>query len=873
MLMFAFITIIVFVIVFIRLSILNGKIISLEKQLVPKSDQLVGEQPSIPLNVDVLNRPAEMSGEMPVPIKTNMVEGSEEVSNGNVFFENNVALNSNIVEPEIPKAKDTQSFEFKFGAKFFTIVGSIAITFGVGYFLKYAFDNNLITEMGRVLIGIVVGVLVTGLGIWLSKKYFQFGQILSGTGLGLVYLSVYSAYGFYHLVPMSVGLIGLTIVTIVGMTLAVVQNQMWMAIFSQIGAYLAPMLLLNGENNPHLLFTYIIAIILGTFGVAWFKLWRPLTLINFIATAILFFSWTAQFINQSLVGVAVTYLTILFAIFTAILFINYFIRKAEQNADDLTLLSINSLLTFVGYYFIVNPYYHTQMGYLALAFAALHFILILLVVRHDEASKRFREFLLAIGSIIFSLALPIIIESHSVLTIGWALEAAVLVFFGARLNSYSLRVIGLIVQAVVLFRVFLLDTVNYSQLELVRPFFNERFFTFLLVTVATAFIGWVYYANRDKISKDEANFIKVIPIMVAIQIFTFGTIEIHDFLVNYWLIVFWSLLIWALFTFGAFVRSTAISGLGFATVILTAIYFFVIGHGVIENSTTPFLNPYFGVLLFAAIIGALTTGFVRVLDGKNNVENKPDLSSYLMTYAFFALTVAISKEITAYDYSIAFLPVVWSLAGLALLMVGYYFKSKVIRFVTYAATMISAIYCLFHITNLFENLDYYLILNYRFMALVVVAIVSFLIVQTLRSRTEVDQEEKKTVGSVFSFIGNIFLLIGISEEVWTGMTRSIGVTDADSMDKLSQFKNVILSIVWALYGILVMIYGIYKRNHFSRIFGLSLIGIVIFKVFFVDTAGLETVYKILSYLSLGIILLISGFLYNKYKDRIMQFVK
>jgi uncharacterized membrane protein len=85
-------------------------------------------------------------------------------------------------------------------------------------------------------------------------------------------------------------------------------------------------------------------------------------------------------------------------------------------------------------------------------------------------------------------------------------------------------------------------------------------------------------------------------------------------------------------------------------------------------------------------------------------------------------------------------------------------------------------------------------------------------------------------------------------------------------------KRVALSIVWILYSFILIGIGINWKRAYARIFGVILIGITVLKVFLYDTAELNNFYRFVSWISLGIILLLIGFLYNKYKDRILQFI-
>jgi len=81
-----------------------------------------------------------------------------------------------------------------------------------------------------------------------------------------------------------------------------------------------------------------------------------------------------------------------------------------------------------------------------------------------------------------------------------------------------------------------------------------------------------------------------------------------------------------------------------------------------------------------------------------------------------------------------------------------------------------------------------------------------------------------------------------------------------------------LSIAWTLYAIVMLVIGILKRSGSARKFSIFLFGVVIFKVFLYDTASLDDFYRFVSFISLGVILLLSGFLYYRFKERIYEFI-
>ena len=79
-----------------------------------------------------------------------------------------------------------------------------------------------------------------------------------------------------------------------------------------------------------------------------------------------------------------------------------------------------------------------------------------------------------------------------------------------------------------------------------------------------------------------------------------------------------------------------------------------------------------------------------------------------------------------------------------------------------------------------------------------------------------------------------------------------------------------LSILWGSYSLLLIAYGIWKNKQHLRIAAIGLFAITLIKLFFYDISHLSTIAKTIVFVSLGILLLIISFLYNKYKSNISE---
>ncbi|MET0752456.1 MAG: DUF2339 domain-containing protein [Pyrinomonadaceae bacterium] len=119
---------------------------------------------------------------------------------------------------------------------------------------------------------------------------------------------------------------------------------------------------------------------------------------------------------------------------------------------------------------------------------------------------------------------------------------------------------------------------------------------------------------------------------------------------------------------------------------------------------------------------------------------------------------------------------------------------------------------------------------------------------------------ENSLKSAFDFILYFSLWIIFSSELINWMDI-LGYKDSYKLG---------LSILWGIYALVLIILGIYQNNKHLRVGAIVLFGVTLAKLFFYDIAELDTISKTIVFVSLGILLLIVSFLYNKYKHLIFE---
>ena len=430
--------------------------------------------------------------------------------------------------PLMPSASQSADLESRIGSHWLNRIGITAVLIGVSYFLKYAFDNNWIGPAGRVTIGLLAGL---GVVVWSERfrthGYRVFSYSLKALGIGVMYLSLWAAFHIYSLIPSIVAFIAMLIVTASTALLAISQDAEILAAFALAGGFITPLLLSTGENKEFQLFSYVTLLDVAAVLIVARKPWRRLLALAYIGTLVLYIGWYAEFYGRNQLNLTLTFATLFFAIFATapLLARQPECETAPFAAIPLFLASINAGVYFLQVYVMFQEVNKHAMAWFALALAAVYIFLSKQTQRYypDPANIERLHFLhlaLAIGFI--TVAIPIRLDGHWI-TIGWLVEAAVLLWLGDRIRSTFLNSFAIGALALGVVRLLAID--NFKATTLI---FNARMATFAVAIAVLGAMAWYGSRRPDEFSQRGAQIAVVALNVLALIALTHEVTDLYQ---------------------------------------------------------------------------------------------------------------------------------------------------------------------------------------------------------------------------------------------------------------------------------------------------------------------------------------------------------
>jgi len=254
---------------------------------------------------------------------------------------------------------------------------------------------------------------------------------------------------------------------------------------------------------------------------------------------------------------------------------------------------------------------------------------------------------------------------------------------------------------------------------------------------------------------------------------------------------------------------------------------------------------------FCLLVALFYAGFAYVVlkRGAENVR----LSFFALGLALVFLTVAIPVQLG----DKAWTTIAWAGEGAILMWLSFTLRMPQLRGYSYVIFVVMGVRLLFFDTTL-DMRTFQTVLNERFLAFIVSIAALYLSGYLLwRKREALEVWEKGTwsLYPVFFVAANFFTL-------W--------LLSAEAIDTFN--TPLALTAVWAIYAVALLVIGLWKQWRLVRLAALGLLVIPIGKVFVYDVFVLKTLYRIIAFVGLGVLLLVSAYLYQRYSKSIRGFI-
>jgi uncharacterized membrane protein len=358
-----------------------------------------------------------------------------------------------VLEPSIPAEpapaapeEPNRILQWLLGGNTVVRVGVVVLFFGVAFLLKYAYEHTHVPLELR-LMGVALGAVVLLVIGW-RLRHTRPGYALSlqGGGVGLLYLTIFAAFRLYFLLPAGPAFMLLIAVAAFSAALAVLQDSLALASVGVAGGFLAPILASTGQGSHVMLFSYYLVLNLGILTIAFYKSWRLLNLLGFAFTFVIGTFWGVTRYQPEQFASTEPFLVAFFMLYLAVPVL-YARRQAFtlRHYVDGTLVFGVPLVSFGLQTGLVRPF-EFGAAWSAFGLAALYLLLASAMWRRaGEGLRLLTESFLALGIGFGTLAIPLAFDGR-ITSAAWALEGAAVVWVSVRQSRRLALAFGLALQ-------------------------------------------------------------------------------------------------------------------------------------------------------------------------------------------------------------------------------------------------------------------------------------------------------------------------------------------------------------------------------------------------------------------------------------------
>jgi uncharacterized membrane protein len=769
---------------------------------------------------------------------------------------------------EVPGLKYIR--DFFTGGNLIVRIGVVILFFGVAFLLRYLAEHSHLSIETR-LSGVALGAIaLLGFGWHWRTSRRGYGLALQGGGVGILYVTTFTAQRIYLVLEPTVAFVLLAAIAVLSAALAILQDSMAFAMLGATGGYLAPVLAAKPYGDHVALFSYFALLDCFALIVAWFRSWRPLNLLAFVFTYGVGTAWGVLSYRPENFARTEPFVALFFLMFVAIAVFYALRRGADlRHYVDGTLVFGAPVVTMGLQAGLVRhiPY---ALSYSALTLSAFYLLLGWMLFRRRQGTLRLLvETFLALGVAFATLAIPFLLEGHWTAA-SWALEGAAIVWVGLRQDRRLAVASGLALQALaaVSYAAHAADGGAASQEIL---FFNAHYLAAILVSLGSlAIAAMLRRTGPHWLERWRPALSATLFVWGLLWWFGAGHLDIESHSATYGPLAVEV----AYFAFTALLATLLGKRLDWTSARFVATLLPVALVGLAVRSAITTSHPLVSGGWWAWPL-ALAIAYFALRRNESFVP--PWLGSACHAFACWVLVWALTAEIAwqmgqfveeSSTWSAAMFGVVPAAALIVILKrssgTSWPMADPTLHYVPVAGGGLAAYLALWNLYADFMSdgaaapLPYVPLLSPMDIAqaLSLLALVTHWRSVTRCFGEELSHDWRNTLSGCVSLLGfawlNVVLLRTLHEYARVPYTLN-GVA-------ASTLAQTALTIFWTTVALLGMAWASRFARRVVWIGGATLLGVVVLKLFLVDLSRTGTVFRIVSFLGVGILMLVIGYL-------------
>jgi len=374
-------------------------------------------------------------------------------------------------------------------------VGMVVMFFGMSFLVKYVSSQGLLPIELR-LTGVVLAATALLIFGWKTRQRAGgYGLVLQAGGIAVIYLTLFAAAALYNLVPMSLAFGLLFVVVLLGTILALLQNAQVLAILATAGGFLAPILTSTGQGSHVGLFSFYLILNLGVLTISLHKTWRLLNWVGFVFTFVITTAWGVLKYQPEQYLSTQPFLLAFFMLYLCVSIL--FSLKQPANLKGLVDGSLIFGLPLVAFGLQTALLKHTQYGLAlsALGLAVTYVVLSwVLMQRHRATQTLLIQAFLALGIGFATLAIPLAVDAGWT-SVSWALEAVGLLWVGLRRQVLRSRLAAYLLHAAAACSLVVVHGVHTGA----RALIDGDFLALLLLAASDLAMAYMLFRQRDQL--------------------------------------------------------------------------------------------------------------------------------------------------------------------------------------------------------------------------------------------------------------------------------------------------------------------------------------------------------------------------------------